>query len=87
LIFESSSFWRQSLHDGIYSPFVTPIRRGESNPPRYVATAASATISWQATQHVFYSLIYTRFLTGGFLHDAPPFRDVNYVATWISYRF
>jgi hypothetical protein len=87
LTLESSSFWRESLHDGIYSPFITPIRRGESNPARYVATAPSVTISWQATQHVFYSVIYTRFLTGGFFQDAPPSRDVNYVATWISYRF
>jgi Alginate export len=84
---ESSSFWRESLHDGIYSAFVTPIRRGESNSARYVATAPSATISWQATRHVFYSVIYTRFLTGAFFQNAPPSRDVNYVATWISYRF
>lgn len=87
LTLESSSFWRESIHDGIYSPFVTPIRRGELSPARYVATAPSATISLQATQHLFYSVIYTRFLKGAFFHDAPPSRDVNYVATWISYRF
>ncbi len=87
LTLESSSFWRENVHDGLYSPFVTPIRRGESSTARYVATAPSATVSWQATPHVSYSVIYTRFLTGRFLQDVPPSRDVNYVAIWISYRF
>jgi hypothetical protein len=87
LALESSSFWRENVGDGIYSPFVTPIRRGDAGQARYVATAPSATISWQASPHIFYSLIYTHFLTGGFLKQAMPNRDVNYVAAWVSYRF
>jgi hypothetical protein len=87
LTLESSSFWRQNMGDGIYSPFVTPIRRGDASQARYVATAPSSTISWQANPHISYSLIYTHFLTGEFLQQAMPNRDVNYVATWVSYRF
>ena len=87
LVLESSSFWRENPGDGIYSPFVTPVRRGQSTQARYVATAPSATISWQATRHVFYSVIYTHFLTGKFLGENPPNRDVNYVAAWVSCRF
>lgn len=87
LTLESSTFWRESLGDGIYSPFITPIRRGESNRQRYVATAPSATIGWQVERHVFCSVIYTHFLTGGFFEIAQPNRDVNYVAAWMSYRF
>jgi hypothetical protein len=87
LVLESSSFWRENVGDGIYTPFVTPLRRGASNQARYVATAPSATISWQATRHAFYSVIYTHFLTGEFLQQAPPNRDVNYAAAWVSYRF
>ena len=30
LVLESSSFWRENTGDGIYSPFVTPVRRGTS---------------------------------------------------------
>ena len=87
LVLETSSFWRENVGDGIYTPFVTPLRRGASNQARYVATAPSATISWQATRHAFYSVIYTHFFTGEFLQQAPPNRDVNYVAAWVSYRF
>jgi hypothetical protein len=36
---------------------------------------------------MFYSVIYTPFLTGDFFQGAPPNRDVNYVAAWIAYRF
>jgi hypothetical protein len=84
---ESSCFWRESLGEGVYSPFITPIRRGESNPKRYVATAPSATIGWQADRHTLFSLIYTHFFAGGFFEIARPARDVNYVAASMSYRF
>jgi hypothetical protein len=90
LTLESSSFWRQSLQDGIYSPAVAsapPVRRGNANQSRYVATAPSVTISYQATRHIFVSTIYTHFLAGQFLRDSPPNRDVNYAASWITYRF
>jgi hypothetical protein len=90
LTLESSSFWRESLQDGIYSPSVAaaaPVRRGDMSQARYVATAPSATIAYQATRHLFVSTIYTHFLAGQFLKENPPGRDVNYVASWVTYRF
>lgn len=90
LTLESSSFWRESVQDGIYSPSVAaapPVRRGETSLARYVATAPSATLSYQATRHMFVTTTYTRFLAGRFLKESPPNRDVNYVASWITYRF
>lgn len=80
LTLESSSFLRQNRGDCVYNPFVIAIRRGDSSKARYVDTTPSATISWQATRHLLYSVIYTRFLTGKFLEEAPPNRDVNYTA-------
>jgi Alginate export len=90
LTMESSSFWRESLEDDIYSPSVAsapPVRRGGTSRARYVATAPSATISYQATPHMFVSATYTHFMAGQFLKENPPGHDVNYVASWISYRF
>jgi Alginate export len=87
---ESSSFWRESRQDGIYSPSVAaapPVRRGDGSQARYVASAPSVTIGYQATRHVFVSTIYTHFMAGDFLRESPPARDVNYVASWVSYRF
>lgn len=87
LTLESSTFWRESLFDSVYSPFNTPIRPALPNAGRYVATAPSLTVSWQATQHIFYAAIYSHFLTGDFFQVALPRRDVNYFTGWISYRF
>jgi hypothetical protein len=87
---ESSSFWRESLQDGIYSPSVAAapaVRRGDGSQARYVATAPSVTLSYPVTRHVFVTTTYTRFLTGQFLNESLPNRDVNYVASWITYRF
>jgi len=89
LTMESSSFWRRSLQ-GIYSPAVASaplVRRGYNSQSRYVATAPSATVAYQVTRHVFVSTTYTHFLTGPFLKESPPNRDVNYVASWVTYRF
>jgi hypothetical protein len=87
---ESSSFWRKSLQDGIYSPLVAaapPVRRGNPSQARYVTTAPSVTIGYQVDAHMFVSTIYTHFFAGEFLKESPPGRDVNYVASWITYRF
>jgi len=84
---ESSTFWRESLDDGVYGPSIAPIRMGHPNEGRYVATAPSATIAWQANHHLSTTLIFTHFFTGGFFRNALPDRNVNYLAASLFYRF
>ena len=87
LTLESSRFWRESRFDSAYTAFNTPLRPPNSPASRYLATAPSATLSWQATRHTFYSIIYTHFFTGDYFAAARPNKNVNYLAAWISYRF
>jgi hypothetical protein len=87
LVVESSSFWRQSLRDSVYTPFNTPLRAAIPGGGRYVATAPAATFSWQATRHVSYTVIYTHWFTGDCFRLAPPDHGMNYVGTWTAYRF
>lgn len=87
LTLESSAFWRESRFDSVYTPFNTPLRPANPNASRYLATAPSATLAWQATHHMFCSVIYTHFFTGDFFKSALPNKNVNYIAAWISYRF
>jgi hypothetical protein len=87
LTLESSGFWRESRFDAVYTAFNTPLRQANPNASRYLATAPSATLAWQATRHMFYSIIYTHFFTGGFFDAALPNKNVNYAAAWISYKF
>ena len=87
LALEWSTFWRESLADSVYSPFNTPIRPADPTAARYVASAPSATISWKPTQHVSYSIIYSRFWPGAYFLKELPDRTVNYFTIWASYRF
>ena len=87
LTLESSAFWRESRFDAVYTAFNTPLRPANPNASRYLAIAPSSTIAWQATRHMFYSVIYTHFFTGEFFEAAAPNKNVNYIAGWISYRF
>ena len=64
LTLESSTFWRESLSDGVYSPAMIPIRRGGSSGARYVATAPSATMAWQATARVLFGRLHGFFDMG-----------------------
>jgi hypothetical protein len=87
LTLESSTFWRESRFDSAYTAFNTPLRPPLASASRYLATAPSATLAWQATRHSFYSIIYTHFFTGDYFAAARPGKNVNYLAGWISYRF
>lgn len=87
LTLESSTFWRESRFDSAYTAFNTPLRPPDPTASRYLATAPSATLSWQATRHSFYSIIYTHFFTGDYFAKARPDKNVNYLAGWVSYRF
>jgi hypothetical protein len=87
LTLEASRFWRESRHDAVYTAFNTPLRPANPKASRYIATAPSATLAWQATRHMFYSIIYTHFFTGALFDTSPPNKNVNYLAGWVSYRF
>ena len=81
---ESSTFWRESRYDAVYTAFNTPLRPVNPDASRYIATAPSATLAWQATRHTFYSIIYIHFFTGDFFQASPPNKNVNYLAGWVA---
>ena len=87
LTLESSTFWRESRFDSAYSAFNTPLRPPNPTASRYLATAPSANLLWQASRHTLYSSIYTHFFTGDYFEKERPGRNVNYLSAWISYRF
>src|SRR5581483_3114576 len=80
-------FWRESLHDGIYGPAINLIRSGRTNRARYIGSQATAQAEWQVNRHIALTVIYTHFFAGAFLKESGPGRDVDYVTTWVTYRF
>jgi alginate export protein len=80
-------FWRESIHDGIYGPAINLIRSGRTSRARYTGSQATVQAEWQVTRHTTLVGIYTHFFAGAFLKESSPGRDVDYVTTWVTYRF
>jgi hypothetical protein len=80
-------FWRQSVRDGIYGINVAPLRTGQQSRARDVGTLPSVRVDWLISRHLTYTAIYSHFFAGRFLKETPPGKDVNYVSTWLTFRF
>lgn len=80
-------FWRQSARDGIYGINVAPLRTGQQSRARQVGTLPSLRLDWRISRHLTYTAIYSHFFAGRFLEETPPGEDVNYVSTWLTFRF
>jgi hypothetical protein len=81
-----ASRWRESFDDGIYTPGGAVIYRGNPRFARFVGTALSVVIGWQATRSINISAGYTHFFTGRFMRQNGG-EDVNYGTVWASYKF
>jgi len=81
------SFWRESLHDGIYGNAINLLRSARTSRARFVGRQPSLQAEWQVTRHVNWSGVVSHFFVGPFLKESGPGRDVNYVATWLTYKF
>jgi Alginate export len=80
-------FWRESKQDGIYGPAVNLIQSGQTSNARYVGNQVEAMLEWRLGRHTTLSADYAHFFTGDFLKQTTPGRDVDYVSTWVTFRF
>lgn len=80
-------FWRESLHDGVYNNAVVLVRSGTTTSARYIGSQPQVQFEWDVQRHLTIVAIYAHFLAGPFLRDSGPGQDVDYVTTWISYKF
>jgi hypothetical protein len=80
-------FWRQSARDGIYGINVAPLRAGGRSRAHDVGTLPSVRLEWRISRHLTYTAIYSHFFAGRFLKETAPGEDVDYVSTWLTFRF
>ena len=80
-------FWRESTHDGIYNNAVLLVRSGRNSNARYVGSQPQAVMEWNPGHHLSMVAIYAHFLAGEFLRESGPGHDVDYLTTWLTYKF
>jgi len=80
-------FWRESTGDGIYNNALKLVRSGDRSSARYIGSQAQALLQWSISRHLTASVAYAHFFAGEFLKESPPGKDVNYVSTWVTFRF
>jgi len=80
-------FWRESTHDGIYNNAVTLVRSGRNSSARYIGSQPQAQLEWNVERHLTVIAIYAHFLAGPFLRESGSGKDVDYLTTWLTYKF
>ena len=80
-------FWRTSLDDGVYRISGVPLRTGQNSNERFVGSSPALTAVWTLNQHISFLAGYCHFFAGPFLKETPPGKDIDYVTTWITFKF
>ena len=84
---DAAFFWRESSRDGVYNSGLNIARAGLAGGSRYVGSQAGTQIEWRLQRHLTWTANYSHFFAGRFLDENPPAEDVNYLSTWITFRF
>jgi hypothetical protein len=87
LTIDSYFFWRQSLNDAMYNIPGFVLRPGSFTQSRYIGAQPGAELFWPVTKHVTAGAAVAYFMTGQFLHDNPPDKNLSYVGLILGYRF
>ena len=79
--------WRESLLDGIYTVPGSLLRHAGNSRARFVGHRPGIETRWQITRHAWAQADYGIFLSGQFLKDTQPGKNLNYWALWTGYKF
>lgn len=80
-------FLRQSVGDALYGVPGNILRTGRQTRERYVGTQPQIEITLQADKQTSFTINYAHFYAGRFIDRTPPNKDINYFATWLTYKF
>ena len=80
-------FWRESTNDALYSFSNVALRPGNPGDARYIGTQPNLEIRWAISEHFLAALNLAGFLTGTFLQQSPPSKDIGFVNVGLTYRF
>lgn len=84
---DADFFWRESIHDGVYNTGLNIARSGVNGGSRYIGAQCAAQVDRRLSRLLSWSANYSHFFAGTFLQANPPAADVDYVSTWMTFRF
>jgi hypothetical protein len=84
---DSAFYWRQSLNDGLYGINVNLQRGGQQSRARFIGALPSVRTDYKFDRHWTFTAIYSHFVPGKFLKESPPAENVEYLTSWISFKF
>jgi len=79
--------WRESNRDGLYNNAVALVRSGKTSNARYIGSMPQMQLIWEIDRHLTFAAIYGHFFAGRFIKESGPGEDVDYITTWLTYKF
>jgi hypothetical protein len=78
--------WRYSRTDDFYRQPFAPVAGTAASRGKYLGTQSTVQADWTVDRHLLISAAYVHFAVGG-TFDAVHGRDIDYVGSWIQYKF
>jgi hypothetical protein len=85
--FEWIWFWRESTKDALYTFGNAQLRPGSLTNARYVGSQPNLEVRWAISEHFLAALNLAGFLTGPFLQESPPSKEIVFLNLGLTYRF
>jgi hypothetical protein len=85
--FEWIWFWRETTKDALYSFENVQLRPANLSNARYVGSQPNLEIRWAISEHFLAALNLAGFVTGTFLQQSPPSKEIVFVNAGLTYRF
>lgn len=84
--FDNALFWRTSNRDGIYGSLEAQ-RGGQMSRAKFVGSQPSVQVVWRNNRYWSLTTVYTHFFPRRFLRETPPAKDVDYLTSYLTFKF
>jgi hypothetical protein len=79
-------FWRERSTDAVYRASTTPVVRGDASRARYVGSQGAVKVEWEIDPLFSLAAAYVHFFAGRFLSESGHGRDIDFIASWLTWR-
>jgi hypothetical protein len=80
-------FWRQSVHDDVYTASGAVLRAPGTSDASYVGSELDLLLNWQIDPHLSAYLGYSHFFAGRFISQIGTSADIDFVYSAPIYTF